>query len=325
MKTNIAILGAGDIAGKMALTVAEMPEIELYAVASRDLERAKAFAGVHRFQKAYGSYEQMLSDEGVDLVYIATPHSHHYEHAMMCLDHGKHALCEKAFTANAAQARRLLARAEEQNLLVTEALWTRFMPLSMKINEVLASGAIGTPTFLTANLGYLIADVERVKNPALAGGALLDVGVYPINFASMVFGTDVASVSAEAVMTDLGVDAMNNITMRFADGKVAFLYSSTTAQTDRQGVVYGDRGHIVVDNINNPERIRVFSLDREEVAGYEAPEQISGYEYEVRAAVEAIRAGRTECPEMPHSETLRIMELMDGLRASWGMKYPFEE
>ena len=324
-RMKIGFLGAGHIANTMARTVAKMPDVVAYAVASRDLGRAGAFANEHGFQKHYGSYEELASDAGVDLVYIATPHSHHFDHAMLCLEHGKPVLCEKAFTANAPQARRLLGYAKERRILVAEAIWTRYMPLSAKINEVLDSGIIGAPLLLTANLGYLISHNKRITDPALAGGALLDVGVYPINFASMAFGDKVDEVSSDAVMFGTGVDAMNNITMRFAGGRTAFLYSTAVSQTDREGVIYGDRGHLVVDNINNPERIRVISLEREEVARYEAPQQISGYEYQIRSVAKALAENRIECPEMPHREIIRIMEIMDGIRATWGMRFPFEQ
>lgn len=323
-KVKMGILGAGAIAEKMALTIMKMPDIESYAIASRDLCRAKSFASEHGFTKAFGSYEEVVQDADLELVYIATPHSHHYEHAMLCLNHGKHVLCEKAFTANALQAEKLLNHAKENKLLISEAIWTRYMPLSKKINEVLSSGVIGNPTLLTANLGYLIADKERIKNPLLAGGALLDLSVYPINFASMVFGDKVSRVTSAAVMTDTGVDAVDSITLHYEGGQTAILYSTILSQTDRKGIIYGDRGHLEIDNINNPERIRVISLDRKEVARYEAPDQISGYEYEVESAVKAIREKRLECPEMPHPETLRIMRLLDSIRNSWGMKFPFE-
>lgn len=323
-KIKMAFLGAGDIAEKMAVTIAELPYIEAYAVAARDIDRAKEFAGRHGFEKAYGSYEKMAQDSEVELVYIATPHSHHYEHAMLCLNHGKHVLCEKAFTANAAQAKELLDYAKEKGLLIAEAIWTRYMPLSKKINEVLDSGVIGKPTLISANLGYLIADKDRIINPALAGGALLDLSVYTINFASMVFGDKISKVSSTAVMTDTGVDGIDSITLCFDGGQTAVLYSTIFSQTNREGIIYGDKGHVIVDNINNPERIRVIGLDGSEIARYEAPKQISGYEYEVEAAAAAIIEGRLECPQMPHRETLRIMELMDSIRTSWGIKFPFE-
>ena len=185
---KIGILGAGGIAVQMAKTVAGMKDVENYAVAARSLERAQAFAEKYGFSKAYGSYEEMLADPLVDLVYIATPHSHHYLHAKMCLEAGKNVLCEKAFTVNADQARKLFALAKEKNLLITEAIWTRYMPSRKMIDDIISSGVIGEVTAVTANLNYAISEVERIRKPELAGGALLDVGVYTINFASMVLG-----------------------------------------------------------------------------------------------------------------------------------------
>ena len=323
-KIKMAIMGPGGIAGTMAYTMSQMPEVEMYAVGSRDLGRAQAFAEKYGFQKAYGSYEELVRDDTVELVYVASPHSHHYENTMLCIEHGKPALVEKAFTANASQAKRLLERAAEKKVFATEAIWTRYMPIRNKIDELLSSGVIGRPTFLTANLGYQISHIPRIATPELAGGALLDLGVYPINFASMVFGDKVTGLSAEAVMFDTGVDSMNNITMRFEEGKTAFLYTTAFSQTDREGVIYGDKGHLVVDNINNPERVRVIDLDRNETARYEAPPQITGFEYQVASSIKAIREGHLECPEMPHKETIRVMELLDSIRASWGLKFPFE-
>ena len=185
---KIGILGAGGIAVQMAKTVAGMKDVENYAVAARSFERAQAFAEKYGFSKAYGSYEEMLADPQVDLVYIATPHSHHYLHAKMCLEAGKNVLCEKAFTVNADQARKLFALAKEKNLLITEAIWTRYMPSRKMIDDIISSGVIGEVTAVTANLNYAISEVERIRKPELAGGALLDVGVYTINFASMVLG-----------------------------------------------------------------------------------------------------------------------------------------
>jgi len=323
-KMKMAILGAGSIARQMAFTISKMENVDTYAVAARDFERAEKFAKEFGFEKAYGSYEEMLNDENVDLVYIATPHSHHYEHSIMCLNHGKHVLCEKAFTASAKQAEEVLKLAESKKLLITEAIWTRYMPMAKTLNEVIESGIIGEVTSLNTNLGYTIKDIPRMIEPKLAGGALLDLGVYTINFASMIFGDKIKSISSTAIKTQSGVDAQNSITLCYDDGKMAILNSTMLAVTDRQGVINGDKGYIVVENINNYEKIRVFSLDREEIAVYDRPKQISGYEYEVEAAIKAIQNKQIECPQMPHKETLRIMKLMDSLRHEWGVYYPFE-
>lgn len=242
---HIAILGAGRIAGTMADTLNGMKEKDerfcCYAVAARELERAEAFAKANGFEKAYGSYEEMLSDEKVDLVYIATPHSHHYEHMKLCLEHGKHVLCEKAFTVNAGQAEQILALAKEKRLLVTEAIWTRYMPMRDMINEVLASGVIGKPFMLTANLCYKINQKERLIRPELAGGALLDVGIYPLNFAGMAFGDDIEKVESSVQMTDTGVDAQENMTLHYRDGRMAALTASMNGLGDRRGMIFGEK------------------------------------------------------------------------------------
>ena len=321
---KFSILAPGGIARKMAEAVSGLDSVERYAVASRTYEKAKAFADEWGFEKAYGSYEEMLEDPEVELVYVASPHSHHYQYAKMCLEHGKHVLVEKAFTVNAAQAEELIRLSEEKGLLLTEAIWTRYMPSRRMIDELVESGVIGEVTSLTANLGYVLDHVERMQNPELAGGALLDLGVYPINFAMMVFHSEIRDVTSAAVMSPKGIDWMNSITLTFKDGKMAVLHSNMLAQTDREGVINGSKGYIEIQNINNCEEIRVFDLDRKMTARYQVPEQINGYEYEVTACQKAIESGRVECDEMPHSETLKVMKLMDKIRGQWGMKYPCE-
>ena len=321
---NIAILGAGSIAGVMATTLQPLKDVTCYAVAARDRDRAQVFADKYGFMKAYGSYKDMLEDPDVELVYIATPHSHHYEHIRMCLNHGKHVLCEKAFTANAKQAEEVMRLAESKGLLLTEAIWTRYMPMVEKIREVVNSGIIGRPTTLAANLGYPLEHVERMVKPSLCGGALLDLGVYVLNFASMIFGDDIDSIAANCVRYHSGVDAQETIMLSYRDGRMATLYATMLAQTDRRGIISGTNGYIEVDNINNFEAMRVYNLERRIVAEYAAPTQVTGYEYEVLSAMRAIREGQIECPEMTHAQTLFMMQLMDNIRAAWNYKFPYE-
>lgn len=321
---KFSILAPGGIAEKMAEAVSGLKQIEKYAIASRTMDKAKTFTDKWGFEKAYGSYEEMLNDPEVELVYVATPHSHHYQYAKMCLEHGKHVLVEKAFTVNAVQAEELIKLSEEKGLLLTEAIWTRYMPSRIMIDEIVESGVIGDVTSLTANLGYPLKHVERMQNPELAGGALLDLGVYPINFALMAFHGEITKVQASAVMSPKGVDWMNNITLIFADGRMADLHSNMLATLDREGVINGEKGYIEIQNINNCEEIRVYNEERKLIKTYAVPEQINGYEYEVLACEKAIKNGKCECEEMPHSETLRVMKLMDEIRRIWGMKYPCE-
>lgn len=320
---KFAVLGAGNIAAKMAKTIAGMENVESYAVAARDLERAQAFAKEYGFTRAYGSYEEMLSDEAVDLVYVATPHSHHFKHAKMCLEAGKNVLCEKSFTVTADQARELFALAKEKKLLITEAIRTRYMPSRKMIDDIITSGEIGEVTSLTANLSYSLSGIRRIWDPKLAGGALLDVGVYPINFARMIFGDTLKEVTATAIFHN-GVDMTDSIVMNFEGDKVATLQSSVCAVSDRMGGIFGTKGYIEVQNINNPEKITVYDANHKEKAVYLPPEQITGYEYEVEACAKAIANGALECPEMPHEETIKVLEIMDEIRKSWGYEIPLD-
>ena len=322
---KMAILGPGRIAGKTAATMAALEEVECYAVASRSLEKAEAFAEAYGFQKAYGSYEEMLEDPNVDLVYIATPHSLHYEHMMLCLHKGKAVLCEKAFTMNAEQARKIQSYAQEHGIFAAEAIWTRYMPSRTMIDEVIASGIIGKVNTLTANLSYVIDHKQRIMDPKLAGGALLDIGIYGINFALMHFGTDIERVESSVQMTDTGVDGMETITIFYRDGRMAVLTHSIYARSDRKGIIHGDKGYIVVENINNPQSISVYDGEDRLVQSISVPAQISGYEYEFLECAEALRSGKTESSSMPLGESVYVMEFMDALRKQWGLVYPQEQ
>ena len=322
MKT--AILGAGNIAGILAVTMQALPEVECYAAASRSLRKAQEFAKEHGFQKAYGSYEEMLADEAVELVYVATPHSHHYEHMKMCIEAGKHVLCEKAFTMTKEQAEEIFRLAKERDVLVTEAIWTRYMPSRKIINDLLAEGVIGEVKTLTANLSYAVSGKERIIRPELAGGALLDVGVYTLNFALMHFGNRIARRQSAAQLTETGVDGQNVITLFYEDGRFAVLNSGIYGMSVRQGIFYGSKGWMVVDNINNPLEVKIYNEKRELCRTVSMPEQINGYEYEILETIDCIRNGKRECPSMGHADTLEVMELMDALRQEWGVHYPSE-
>lgn len=321
---KIGILGAGNIAGTLAQTMRQMPEVECYAVAARELGRAEDFSKKYGFTKAYGSYEELVCDERVELVYIATPHSHHYEHMKLCIMHGKPVLCEKAFTMNSVQAKEIAKLAQEKGVYVAEAIWTRYMPSRQIINEAIASGLLGQVSMLTANLSYDIDAKERIIRPELAGGALLDVGVYALNFALMHFGNEIAKVESSVMKTQTGVDGMETIALSYQDGRMASLTAGIYGRSDRKGIVYGEKGYLVVENINNPQSVRIYDANDELVKEYEVPEQISGYEYEIRECIEQIKKGATESLSMPLQTSIEVMEMMDGLRKQWGIRYPGE-
>ena len=321
---KLGILGTGYIAEMVAPALAALPEITCYAAASRTPGKAEAFAREHGFEKACTSYEEMLSDPEVELVYVATPHSHHFEHMMLCLEYGKHVICEKAFTLNARQAEAVFAAAKQKGLYVAEAIWTRYMPSRKMIQDILDSGVIGKPNTLTANLSYVIADKQRIYDPALAGGALLDIGVYGLNFALMHFGNDIVRMESSVAKMDTGVDGMETITLHYRDGRMAVLTHSVYCRSDRMGIIHGDKGYLVVENINNPQSIQVFDTQDRLLARYDVPEQVNGYEYEFQEAARCIGEGKLEPDSMPHRDTIEVMELMDSLRERWGVVYPQE-
>ena len=329
---NVAILGAGGIAHTMASTLTLMANdpryswlIQPYAVASRNALRAEQFAQQYGFPVAYGSYEDLLADPQVDLVYIATPHSLHAEQGIACLQAGKNVLVEKSFTANASQARELLDTARSTGLLCTEAIWTRYMPSRDIVDELIASGEIGQVQVVSANLGYPVSSKPRMTDPTLAGGALLDVGVYPLNFIDMVLGPrEIERIATSMQPYETGVDAQNSTTVYYQDGTMAVSTSTMLAVSDRNGTIWGTDGYIVCHNINNIESIDLFGNDHKLRRHISIPTQLTGYEYEVEAAAKAILHGEPECTQMPHADSLRIMEILDRIRAEWGLRYPFE-
>lgn len=321
---RIGFMGAGSIAHKMAVTVTGMNQevAQVCAVGARDLERAREFAARYHIEKAYGSYEDLLADPDIDLIYIGTPHSHHARCMKQCLEAGKHVLCEKPFTVTRQEAEEIFALAAEKHLFVTEALWTRYMPSRKMIDDIIKSGVIGEVTSLIANLGYELSQVKRIWDPNLAGGALLDVGVYLIHFARMIFGEDITSISSDARFSQSGVDYCDSLTINFAGDRQAVLHCNVKAVLNRNGSVFGTKGYLEVVNINNPEKILVFDENYQQVAAYDVPQQITGYEYEVEASAKAVAQGQLECSEISHQETLEVLAIMDQLRKDWGYEIP---
>ena len=323
-RLKVAIMGTGRIAEIMAQTLKDTKGVTCYAVGSRTIENAERFAREYGFKKAYGSYAELVADPKIDLVYVATPHSEHFENVKLAISAGRNVICEKAFMLNENQAKQIFKFAEEKGVLVTEAIWTRYMPMRTKLAEILASNVIGEPTMLTANLSYNIAYKERIQKPELGGGALLDLGVYCLHFASMVFGNDVKDIASICTFNNLGMDMQVSITLRYADGKMAVLNATVLSTGDRNGVIYGSKGFIVVENINNPEAIAVYDNNYNKTAYYKRPKQKTGYEYEIEACVKAISEGWLECPDIPHSETLKILNMMDFIRNNNHIVFPGE-
>ena len=328
MKQNglmrVGIIGAGWIAEKAAITLNGLEHCEAYAIASRSKEKADAFAEKWKMRKAYGSYSELIADPDVDLVYVATPHSHHYDVTREALLAGKPCLVEKAFMANHRQAKDIVELAREQKVFLAEAIWTRYQPVVAMMRQLIAS-RIGTPRLVTATLGYSMGDKPRIMRADLCGGALLDLGVYALNFVRMFFDADIASLTSQCVKSQTGMDLTNAMTLVLSDGVLCNLQSSAACVGDNIGVIAGTEGNLIIDNINNPQKITVNGPDRTYIETIHVPQQITGYEYQFIACRQALIDGLLEPCEMPLEETLYIMALMDGLRKEWGVKYPMDE
>ena len=322
---RVGIIGTGWIAEKAAITLAGLTMCEAYAVGSRSQEKADEFARKWNVKKAYGSYAELMADPDVDLVYVGTPHSHHYDVTREALLAGKPCLVEKAFMANRREAKEIIDLAHEQKVFLAEAIWTRYQPVVNMVRELIDSGRIGTPRLLTATLGYSMGDKPRIMRADLCGGALLDLGVYALNFVRMFFPADIVSIDSQCVKSKTGMDLTNAITLVLADGMLCNLQSSAACVGDNIGVIAGTEGNLIIDNINNPQTITVNGPDRTYIETIRVPKQITGYEYQFVACRQALIDGLLEPLEMPHKETLYIMELMDGLRQKWGVRYPMDE
>ena len=321
---KVGILGAGHIAEKMSHTLNILEGWEAYAIASRSQEKADRFAEKFHFQKAYGSYEALIEDENVDLIYVATPHSHHWAPTRLALQNRKPCLVEKAFTANAREAKELIDLSREMNVFVAEAIWTRYQPMRQIISEMLESDVIGKVKLVTCSLGYPIEQKERIQRPELCGGALLDLGVYGINFVRMFFPGKWESITSQCTKSQTGMDMTECISVRYEDGLMANMQFSAVCVNDRYGLISGEKGYMVVDNINNPSRATAYDKFGNVLMQRECPQQITGFEYELEACREALQKGWIESPCMPHEEILQIMRIMDELRREWGVVFPMD-
>lgn len=322
------ILGCGNIAEKFAVSLAALEEGELVAGASRTPGKAEAFGAKFGFERAYDNYEALVADQEIDAIYVATTHNFHYENAKLCLEAGKPVLCEKPMTVNAAQSEELIALAREKGLFLMEAVWTRFLPAILKMQELLAEGVIGEVTTVHCDFGIAVDcdDSHRLRNPELAGGALLDLGIYPITFAATVFGSEPDRISGSAIMTDKGVDERSFYFLEYGGKQRAILSSSFTEKSPIEAKVYGTEGLLRVrPPFLGATVLEIYKGDTDEPEIYEfpCPDQES-FQYEIAEAMACIKAGKMQSEILPHAETLAVMEIMDTLRRQWGMTYPGE-
>ncbi len=322
---RVGIIATGWIAEKAALTIQHMEGVTCHAVASRSFEKAEAFAQQWGIPNAYGSYSELITAPDIDLIYVGTPHSHHYDVTMEAIQHGKPCLVEKAFMANYEQSLAIVNAAREKKVFLAEAIWTRYQPIVQTIRDIISEGRLGDLRLLTASIGYSMGDKPRIMRADLCGGALLDLGVYGINFVRMFCDAKIKRIESQCMKSDTGMDLTNTISFNMAGGIMANIQSSACCVNDNQGTICGTEGYLIVDNINNPQTVKVYKRDRIFVEEIKVPQQITGYEYQFLACKDAINNGLTESPYMPLDETLYIMKMMDDLRFKWGVHYPMDK
>jgi predicted dehydrogenase len=318
------ILGAGGIAGVFTDSVTRHTASEVVAVGSREQDRAEAFAARHHLGRAHGSYEDLVADPSVEAVYVASPHSEHRDHALLAIDAGKHVLVEKAFTVNAAQAEQVMAAARAQGVFVMEAMWTRFLPHMVVLRDLLARGEIGEVVGLIADHGQNMAHhpaTHRLHDPALAGGALLDLGVYPISFAHDLLGTP-DRVAAIGSLTPTDVDGQVSIALGFAE-RQASLHTTLHADTATTAVVFGAHGRVEIGRpFYGPSR---FTVVRDDGTHWSFDGLVdAGMQYEAAEVARCVASGLTESPLMTWQGTLEVMRTLDEVRSQIGLAYPAE-
>ena len=323
---NWAILGLGNIAHKFAKDLALVPGARLHAVASRSLAKARAFATDFGVPHAVGCYEDLLAVPGLDVVYIATPHSEHCAHTLLCLRAGLPVLCEKAFAQNAGQARDMIRAAREGRVFLMEAFWTRFFPAIAQALALVAAGHIGEVKHLVADFGFAAPyqPEGRLFNPALAGGSLLDVGVYPL-FISQLFLGEPMAVGAVAALSPTGVDLNCAVSLVYPGGATASLFSTIAVETDNRCVLYGTQGQLqLLGRFHAPTGVRLQRNGAEVPQAMPAPTLGHGYYYEAVHVQECLAHGQLESPLLPLEFSLRLMQQLDAVRQQIGLRYPGE-
>lgn len=326
-KIRWGILGCGKIAAKFASDLRLVKDAELVAVASRDEERGRQFAREYGVERIFNTYEA-LAKSSVDVIYVATPHGFHHENVLLCLDHKKAVLCEKAFALNLRQAEEMIQLARENKVFLMEAFWSKFLPQYRKVIELIESGAIGEIRWLQADFGFLVSEpaAQRIFDPVLGGGALLDIGIYPVFLAQSLLGKPV-KIDASMIPFESGVDEQCCITLTHAGGVLSSLSCTFAATTPVQAIIAGTRGRIEMHNRFHNATSRIYlALDRGPLEEQEVyREDGYGYQFEAQHVTDCLRRGATESPVMTHQDTLDLMETLDRIRGVCGIRYAVDE
>lgn len=321
--TKWGIIGPGRIAHKFAQGLASIPGAKLFAVASRSEERALSFASQYKIPCYYVGYEKIVQNPEIDIIYIATPHTFHYENTLMCLENGIPVLCEKPFTITRDQLRKLVNTARERKIFLMEAIWTRFLPTIKKVLEIQKSGKLGKIKALYADFGFK-APVDfngRLYNLDLGGGALLDIGIYPVFLSLLLLGKP-EEIKSMAVISETGADESCSMLFKYTNGIIASLNCTITAETPIEAVIIFENGRV---RINRgwfaPSSLTIFSA-KEKKKEVTFKYHGNGYHFEAIEAMQCLKKGLTECPELPLDFSLDLMGLLDEIRRQCGIRYP---
>lgn len=314
------IIGPGKIANALAHDLQYVNDARLYAIASRDFDRAEQFRQRYNAEKAYGSYEALAADAAVDVVYIATPHPFHAELSLMCLEAGKAVLCEKPMGMSAVQVGQMIQKAKDKNVFLMEGIWTRFIPATAKLLELLEERAIGDVVSLHADFGFRAEwnPNGRLFNKALGGGALLDIGIYPLYLSVLTLGVP-SNIKASGIITETGVDGYNATLLEYSLGKTAVLESTFLADTPIEAHFYGTDGHIKLHSrFHHATEISVFRKN-ERIQHFNLPYKGKGYVHEIEEVQRCVQNCRNESPLLPHAKSLQLATIMDEIRQQMGV------
>ena len=321
------IVGTGAIAKKFAEGLKSLEDAQLIAVSSRSMASADAFSNEYNIHNRHVGVDDFAANKDIDAVYVATPHSCHLKDTLACLNAGKAVLCEKPFAINSGEAEKMIKLAREKKVFLMEAMWTYFFPAMAKVRKLISTGAIGEVRLLQSNFCFRAGfnPESRLFNPELGGGALLDVGVYNIALAYMVFGKDPVEISSQATIGRTGVDEQSSIIFKYDDGAMATSTCAVRTGTDHNAVIYGTEGYIRIPHqFWQPKQVIFKTADADETE-IMFNHKGNGYNYEAAEVGKCLRNGETECRIIPLDTTLSIMKTMDKIRAQWGLKYPMEK
>ena len=320
---NFGIIGLGNIANKFAKTLNALNET-LYAVASRDINKAKEYATNYNATKYYGSYEELYNDPNVDVIYIATPNNLHYKNAKDALYHKKHVICEKPFTTNPDEAKELYDLAKKYNLFIMEALWIEFLPMYKKLGELLKANYIGKIESINVSYGFDTNPTRKIRkfDSKLAGGALLDIGIYTLGLLDMLTDSEVKEFTSTYKLNEYNTDEYSKINLIYKNGIKATSIISIGEDIKREVFIKGSNGEIYIPDFQHAEKF-IVKNDKEEE--YNFPFEINGFEYQIKELINCINNKKNETPIYPADRSIRLMKLLYDIRMSWNMKFSFEE